>query len=61
MKTRFAAVKGLRKNFFKAQLPDVYRNDNYIACYNFCYQCRNHFTIARVKKLNHIFFATFFL
>lgn len=35
MKARPAAVEGSYECFFKAYFPDVYKSDNYMACYNF--------------------------
>lgn len=61
MKARLAAIKSPHKRPFKAQFPNVYKGDNYMACYKFCQQCKNHFVTARAKRSNHILFPIFFL
>lgn len=60
MKTRPAAAKSPCEFFLKARFPNVYRGDNYIACYNFCQQCKDNFAIAGEKKPNNSFFASSF-
>ena len=56
-----AATKGPRERPLKARLPDVYRGNNHMACYNFCQQYEDHFATAGVKRLTCISFATSFL
>lgn len=36
IETKPAIAKSLRERFFKAYFSDIYRGDNYMACYNFC-------------------------
>lgn len=43
--------------FFKACFPNIYKRNNHIAWYNFCYQYKDFFAISKVKRLNYIFFA----
>lgn len=51
MKVRSTATKGRWKLLLKACFPNVYRGDNYIACYNFYQKCKDYFAIARAKDL----------
>lgn len=61
IKTRPAAMKSLCKCFSKAHFYGIYKSDNYIACYNFCQQCKGYFAIAKAKKPTYILFAASFL
>ena len=45
----------------KARSLDVYRGKSYMDYYNFCQQCENYFTTARVTGLTRIPFASSFL
>ena len=45
----------------KTKSLDVYYNKSYIKCYNFYQEYEDHFAIAKVKGLNRISFAAFFL
>lgn len=54
------AIKAPYKCFLKAYFLDIYRNNNQIACYNFCQQYNNHFAITGAKGSNCIPFAIFF-
>lgn len=60
MKTRSAVATSSSKSFLKTPFLDVYRSDNYIACYNFYKQSKDYFATAKVKRANYIFFAVFF-
>lgn len=61
IEARPAIAKGLFKHFFKARFFDVYINDNYLACYNFCQQCKYYFATIGAKAPNCILFVAFFL
>ena len=52
---------GHHKKPLKAKSSDMYYNKFHIKCYNFCQKCEDHFATAKVKGLNCIFFAAFFL
>ena len=60
MKARPIAAEALREHLLKARLPDIYKSDNHMACYNFCQQCNDHFATVGAKKPNRILFAAFF-
>lgn len=60
MKARLVAIKGLCEYPFKVHFPNIYNNDNYMACYKLCQQYNDYFTPARAKKPNLIFFAISF-
>ena len=60
IETKPAAIKDPQKCLQKAWLPDVYRSNNHMACYNFCQQCEDYFTTARAKRPDCIPFAAFF-
>lgn len=60
IEVRTATAKDFYKHLLKVCFLDVYRDDNYIACYNFCQQCKDNFPTIKIKKPNHIFFAVFF-
>ena len=47
IEARPMAVKNPCKCFFKAYFFDVYKNNNQMACYKCCQQCKEHFSIAR--------------
>lgn len=49
------------KRSLKTIFPDIYHSKTNMKYYYLYQQCKNRFVIARVKKLNCITFATFFL
>lgn len=59
-KARPAAAKNSCEHPFKVCFSNVYKNDNQMAYYNFCQQCKDHFATARVKRPNRIIFAISF-
>lgn len=61
MEAKPATTEGPQERPLKARLPDVYRGDNHMACYNFCQQCKDHFATAGAKRPNRISFAASFL
>lgn len=61
MKAKPTAVEGIYKHLFKACFLNVYKNNNDIASYNFCQQCKDYFAIVRANRSNRIFFAISFL
>lgn len=61
MKAKPAAVKDLRERLLKVWFPNIYRNDNYMASYNFCQQCNDYFVTAKTKIANCICFVASFL
>lgn len=61
MKAKLAAIESSQEHSLKGGFPNVYWSDNYMAYYNFCQQCENHFATSRAKKSNRILFTTSFL
>ena len=61
MGAKTPAIEGSRERPLKARLPDVYRGDNHMACYNFCQQYKDHFATAGAKGPNRIPFTASFL
>ena len=61
MEAKPTATEGPQEHPLKAHFLDVYGRDNHMACYNFCQQCKDHFTIAGAKVPNRIPFAASFL
>lgn len=61
IKAKLAVVEGSCKHFFKARFSNIYRGNNHIACWKFCQQYKDYFTITKVKRPNCILFAAFFL
>lgn len=57
LEIRLAATEVPHKRLFKVYFPDVYKEDNYMANYNFYQQCKDYFVIAKAKKPNCISFT----
>ena len=46
------------EKFLKARFSNVYCGKTHIKCYNFCQQCKDHFTSDKAKGHNWVLFAT---
>lgn len=60
IKIRPSIAEDLCKCLFKAFFANIYRDDNYIICYNFCQKYKDYFAIVGAKRPNHILFTAFF-
>ena len=54
-------LNGPLTKFLKARFPNLYYSKTHIECYNFCQQCKDHFTIARARGHNQVLFVAIFL
>ncbi len=61
IQTFLHALKRGSGDKLKAKTLDVYRGKSHMECYNFCQQCKDHFTICGATGPNRIPFAAFFL
>ena len=61
LKAHISLFDGSCKKPLKAESSNIYCDKFHMEYYNFCQQFKDYFSIVKVKGLNYIFFAVFFL